>query len=143
MKRKTIRPAFVDFIPDRLEEGVLYICERYKTAAHKCCCGCGEEVITPLSPVDWSLRKEGVVVTLRPSIGNWSFACKSHYLISKNQVVWANGMSQWQIDRVQARDRADKKAYIEAVNLKKRKQTALISRIIRAWQSLVRWLKSL
>jgi len=53
MRKSTIKPTFVNIIPDKLEEGILYICERYRIAAHKCCCGCGEEVITPLTPVDW------------------------------------------------------------------------------------------
>lgn len=143
MRIKSITPVFVDLIPDRLEEGILYVCERYKTAAHKCCCGCGEEVITPLTPADWSVRKAGNVVSITPSIGNWSFACKSHYWIYKNQVVWARRMSQWQIDQVRARDKADKQAYIEAINRQKDKQTRPTSLIARLWQALVRWWKSL
>lgn len=144
MKNTSIRPEFVDIIPNHLEEGVLYICERYKTAIHKCCCGCGEEVVPPLSPVDWSIRIEGKgVISLSPSIGNWSFVCKSHYWISKNQVLWAGKMFQWQIDRVRARDKADKKVYIEAINRQKGKQARLTSWIARLWQSLARWWRSI
>lgn len=143
MRKTSITPVFVDFIPDRLENGILYICGQYNTAAHKCCCGCGEEVITPLTPADWTIRKAGNIVSLTPSIGNWSFACKSHYFITENQVVWARGMSQWQIDRVRERDRADKKAYVEMVNRQKEKQANPTSWIARLWQSLVRWWRSL
>lgn len=119
LKRSCISPLYVEVIPDQLEEGVLYICERYGTAIHKCCCGCGEEVVTPLSPVDWAVRREGETVTLSPSIGNWNFACRSHYLISNNRVIWARMLTPAQIERVKARDRADKELYIAAVNSEK------------------------
>lgn len=116
MRQQTVRPEFVEVIPERLEDGVLYICERYGTAAHTCCCGCGQEVITPLGPADWSLRREGGAVTLHPSIGNWSFPCRSHYFIRRNKVVWARSMNQSEIERVRRRDQIDKTAYIEEVN---------------------------
>ena len=46
MKRiDRLRPEFVDYIPENLDRGVLYISRRYKTATHLCCCGCGREVI--------------------------------------------------------------------------------------------------
>ena len=141
MSRSSITPAFVDTIPDRLEEGILYICERYRIAAHKCGCGCGEEVITPLTPADWSVHKEGNAISLTPSIGNWSFACKSHYWIRRNQVIWAGDLSQRQIDQVRIRDKADKAAYIASINRQKEKQENSTSLIAKLWQALIRWLK--
>lgn len=119
MRQMAIAPQFVEFIPDRLQEGVLYISEKYGTVVHKCCCGCGEEVVTPLSPADWQLRKEGNNVTLFPSIGNWNFNCQSHYWIRKNRVEWARMMSRQQIRRVQERDRHDKEHYVAQVNARK------------------------
>lgn len=116
MRQQTLRPEFVVVIPERLEDGVLYICEQYRTVAHNCCCGCGQEVITPLSPADWSLQRVGGSVTLHPSIGNWSFPCRSHYFIRRNQVVWAKSMSNSEVDRVRRRDQRDKAAYIKEVN---------------------------
>lgn len=143
MRILAITPVFVNTIPDRLEGGVLYVCEQYKIAAHKCCCGCGEEVITPLTPADWSIRKEGNVVSLMPSIGNWSFNCKSHYWISRNDVVWAGNMSQRQIDQVKARDRADKEIYIAAINRQKEQQQARPDSVVaKLWQALMRWWNS-
>lgn len=136
MRRSSITPLLVDIIPDRLEDGTLYICERYKTAAHKCCCGCGEEVITPLTPADWAIRREGNAVSLTPSIGNWSFACKSHYWISCNQVVWAGRLSSRQIDQVKARDKADKNAYIAAINRQKEQHAIPLSLFAKIWQTL-------
>jgi len=119
-KRQThVSHQFVDFIPERLDEGVVYISRRYGTAVHKCCCGCGEEVVTPLNPADWSLRVDGNVITLSPSIGNWSYACQSHYLIRRSKVVWAGKMSQQRIEKGRARERATKQAYFEAINRNK------------------------
>jgi hypothetical protein len=119
MRQTNLFHQFVEFIPERLDEGVLYVSQRYGTAAHKCCCGCGEEVITPLTPTDWSLRIEGNVATLHPSVGNWSFACRSHYWIRRGKVIWAGQISQQQIERGRVIDRAAKQAYFESANRKK------------------------
>jgi hypothetical protein len=107
MRVSHIRPLFVEFIPDHLEEGILYISQRYRTCSHLCCCGCGEEVVTPLSPAEWSVKREGDTVSLWPSIGNWDYACRSHYVIRQNRVRWAGQMTTKQIERVQRRDAAD------------------------------------
>lgn len=92
MRNKTIRPEFVESAPKQLSDGVIYISDRFRTALHKCSCGCGKEVVTPLNPAGWSYLLEKGKVTLKPSIGNWSFPCKSHYLIIQNKVVWASTM---------------------------------------------------
>lgn len=125
MKLRTIRPNFVEFIPKELDEGVLYISERYKVAVHKCASGCGEKVVTALSPADWQVRKRGDLVSLYPSIGNWNFACRSHYWIRDNRIVWAGDMSDAEVARVQQRDRADKARHIERVNAAKEDGAAM------------------
>ncbi|ODT21946.1 MAG: hypothetical protein ABS35_16015 [Kaistia sp. SCN 65-12] len=107
-----IRPEFVDFIPERLEPGVLYVSRRYSTASHLCCCGCGLEVVTPLSPAKWRLLESNGAVSLNPSVGNWSFPCRSHYWIKGNRVQWAGAMSAEQIAAVKARDRRDVEAMV-------------------------------
>lgn len=107
MRVDQVRPKFVEFIPDHLEEGVLYISQRFRTCSHKCCCGCGEEVVTPLSPAEWRLTSEGELVSLWPSVGNWDYACSSHYFIERNKVRWARAMTARQIAGVQRRDAAD------------------------------------
>lgn len=116
MKRQFLTPQFVEFIPENVEEGSLYISEIYKTAIHKCCCGCGEEVVTPLTPADWQLTLDGTLVSLFPSIGNWSYPCKSHYWIVRNKVEWAARMSPKEIQFVQERDRRDKQQYVAQLN---------------------------
>jgi len=142
MKTNSIIPVFVDTIPNHLEDGVLYICERYKTASHKCCCGCGEEVVTPLTPVDWSVHKVEDMVSLKPSIGNWSFGCRSHYYIHNSRVIWAATFPQWKIDIVRKRDKADKKVYIKAINQQKSKTLKIMVRISNLWEAIIHWLKS-
>lgn len=119
MRQKTLRPKFVESAPTQLEDGVLYISDRFRTALHKCCCGCGKEVVTPLNPAGWSYKMEGDSVTLKPSVGNWSFPCKSHYLIIRNEVVCAGAMTSRQIAAIQARDRRDQLAHIAQRNKEK------------------------
>ncbi|TAL06508.1 MAG: hypothetical protein EPO00_10980 [Chloroflexota bacterium] len=89
---------FVDAIPDRLQAGVLYVSMRYRTAVHLCPTGCGEEVVTPLGRDDWTLTFDGTV-SLRPSVGNWGLACRSHYWITRDAVVWAATWSREQVAR--------------------------------------------
>lgn len=109
---RRIAHVFVDFIPDKLEEGRLYVSIRFATAAHKCCCGCGLEVTTPISPVDWKLTYDGETVSLDPSIGNWSFPCQSHYWIERNNVIWARRWSRRRVEAVRDLDRAEKQEYL-------------------------------
>jgi hypothetical protein len=95
---------FVDSIPEQLREGTVYVCVRYATVVHRCCCGCGREVVTPLSPTDWTLLFDGASVSLRPSIGNWNFPCQSHYWIQHDRVRWAGRWSREQIEAGRAAD---------------------------------------
>jgi hypothetical protein len=97
MKTKMLEHTFQSIIPDNLEENKLYISLDYNTAIHKCACGCGEEVVTPLSPSDWKLIYNGENVTLSPSIGNWSYTCRSHYWIREDRIVWAENWSEEKI----------------------------------------------
>ncbi len=89
----TINHEFVDYIPDAIKEGTVYVCVPFATVVHRCCCGCGNEVVTPLSPTDWKLIFDGQSISLDPSVGNWSFPCQSHYWIRRNKVVWARRWS--------------------------------------------------
>jgi len=89
MKIESIRPVFVEFIPEVLEEGTLYISIPYATASHKCACGCGELVVTPIKPItQWTLTIDKELISLSPSVGSWSLECKSHYYITNNRVIW-------------------------------------------------------
>jgi hypothetical protein len=79
----------------------------YGTAVHSCCCGCGHEVVTPLTPTDWCLTFNGETISLWPSIGNWNLPCRSHYVIEGNQVI---GSGPWGKDRILAEQKRDKVA---------------------------------
>jgi hypothetical protein len=97
--RKTVllTHKFVEFIPRELEANTIYVSIPYATAIHNCCCGCGNRVVTPISPADWKLIFDGRSISLEPSIGNWSFPCQSHYWITNNNVVWARRWSKNEI----------------------------------------------
>ncbi|HEY3412779.1 MAG TPA: DUF6527 family protein [Armatimonadota bacterium] len=109
MSRDTaLRHEFVEFVPDDLEQGTVYVSIPYATAVHKCCCGCGNEVVTPLSPTDWALTFDGATVSLSPSIGNWGFSCRSHYWIRRNTVTWARPWSPGEVAAGRLRERLEK-----------------------------------
>ena len=111
MRIVRLEAELVEFIPEQLAPGVLYVSRRYSTAAHLCCCGCGLEVITPLNPAKWHFHQCDGSVSLSPSIGNWSFPCQSHYWIEEGLIRWAGAMSPAAIAAVKARDRMDARAY--------------------------------
>jgi hypothetical protein len=102
---------FVEFIPEKVKEGTLYISCTHCTAIHKCCCGCSREVVTPLSPTGWQLTFDGKTVSLYPSIGSWSLPCQSHYFITKNKVIWAPKWNNKQIARGRAKEERAKERY--------------------------------
>ena len=104
MRRLHIQHEFVEFIPERLEQGKLYISIPYATATHLCCCGCGFEVSNPITPTDWTLSFDGESVSLTPSIGNSSFPCQSHYWIDQNRVCWESRMTRGLTDASRRRD---------------------------------------
>jgi hypothetical protein len=103
----TLQYRFVEFIPDTIEEGVIYISFQYCTAIHKCVCGCDNEVVTPLSPTDWELTFNGKTISLYPSIGNWSFECQSHYWIRGSQIKHAG---KWENSEIRSNRKHGKNA---------------------------------
>jgi hypothetical protein len=98
VKQHSLQHEFVEHFPDHAEDGTIYISITFATAMHRCCCGCGNRVITPLSPTGWTLIFDGNI-SLDPSIGNWSFPCQSHYWIIRNKVEWAR---RWSPDEIAA-----------------------------------------
>lgn len=101
----SIRHEFVEFMPPALEDGVLYVSIEYGTMAHRCCCGCGNKVVTPLSPAQWRLTYDGESVSLSPSVGSHDLACRSHYWIRENRVHWARKWTEDQVTEGRAADR--------------------------------------
>jgi hypothetical protein len=118
---KQLIPRFLETIPAEIEEGILYISMNLHTASHKCPCGCGHRVVTPLSSAGWILLFDGKRVSLDPSIGNWSKPCQSHYWITNNEIEWA---PQWSKERIARGLLKDKKALEEYYSPTKENQTS-------------------
>ena len=101
MKQNNYVTEFVKEIPndEELQDGILYIAPHYAAAVHKCMCGCGAKVVTPLNigenkfnnAWNWNYIKN---VSLNPSIGNFQFCCKSHYFLTEGKVIWCQGRRQ-------------------------------------------------
>lgn len=108
MKGARYTDELVERFPDEPQEGVLYVSMEYATALHLCMCGCGESVITPLTPTDWRMTYDGETISLAPSVGNWSMACQSHYWLEVGRVRWSERWSAKQIAAGRDRDRLAK-----------------------------------
>jgi CDGSH-type Zn-finger protein len=89
----TLEPIFVQYIPKIIEENKIYISMEYGASVHLCACGCKEKVHLPFDDgTNWwtlTISKDKTKVSFKPSIGRWQSACKSHYYITNNEVIWA------------------------------------------------------
>ena len=121
----------VQYIPTKLDSGVLYVAEAFGAAAHLCACGCGTIVRTPLDR--WSFTETRDGPTLEPSIGNWQEPCQSHYWIERGVVEWAPKWTLEQIATGRQREEARRRRHYDAFNQEHTR------RITRFW----RWLKEL
>jgi hypothetical protein len=140
--QQTIKSEFVDFIPEVLAPGILYVSMQYKSVAHLCCCGCGSKVVTPLSPTGWRLSYNGKAISLSPSIGNWKLECQSHYWIEDNQIEWAGRWTAQQIERGFAHDQQDKAAYFQdQTSNTERREASTPQQPEGIWKTFARWWK--
>lgn len=100
---QNIKVKYIKYIPrlNEMEDLTLYISREFSTASHKCICGCGEEVVTPLGKGFWTLKDLNNRVSLSPSIGNWNFPCQSHYFIKNNKIILAEQMNKKEITILQ------------------------------------------
>ncbi|MGY2733604.1 DUF6527 family protein [Sphingomonas sp. UYP23] len=103
-----LRHDFVDTVPEQLDEGVLYVSLGHATMLHLCACGCGSEVVLPLAPTDWKLTFDGVAISVWPSVGSWSLACRSHYVVDRGRVRWAGDWTDEEVAEGRRRDRRRK-----------------------------------
>lgn len=138
---ETLQYKFVHSIPDQIEELTLYISVEYRTAIHKCICGCGNEVVTPFSPTDWEFSYDGESVSLSPSIGNWSFDCQSHYWIVKNKIRHASKWDRNEIEYNRKVDKKNKNGFYSEKNLKSSKVEKKIIISDELPESFSRWAK--
>lgn len=143
----TLEPQFVEFIPEKLEDGKIYVSETYATAVHKCCCGCGQKVVTPLSPTGWRLTIDRGKVSLYPSIGSWSFPCRSHYWVKRNEIQWSYDLTQHEINAARRYDAKMKESYFGSEKLptdspaETDERDREVSKPPKSvWQKLMKWL---
>lgn len=101
----SLKAIFLAELPERLEDGILYVSRECCVALHNCACGCGEEVSTPLVPTEYNLNMHEDGPSIWPSIGNHDFACASHYIIKRGRIVWAGRMTRAEIDAGREYDR--------------------------------------
>jgi hypothetical protein len=139
-----LKHRFVEFMPEVLEEGILYVSIEYCTVLHKCACGCGNTVVTPITPTDWQLKFDGRTISLSPSIGNWSFDCQSHYWIENNLIRWAGKWHKNHIVNGRMQDTLNKQQYFNeipfALPLADEQKPADAAKKIWTLQSIWRWL---
>lgn len=92
---KLYRARFVDDVPDKFDNRIIYIIENegyYWQAVMICPCGCKKilhmNLIKEHRP-SWKFKinKKGII-TLHPSI-NRIVGCRSHFFIREGKVVWA------------------------------------------------------
>ncbi len=146
-RRTSLSHRYVEFIPKELEDGVLYISNRFRTASHKCCCGCGHKVVTPLNSAKWRLVDHGTTVSLAPSVGLGTLPCRSHYWVRRSQIDWYPNMTGAQTAKAQQADRYASQVYTgerlpPLAHVTPRPISPPASNM-RWWDTLWTWLKSL
>lgn len=93
------RYELADRIPKQMREGVVYHTREFELAGLLCACGCGYR-ITLLVPDSHQVWDEEGYATIRPSVGVFDAACKSHYVISAGHVQWLPAFTGAQATRI-------------------------------------------
>lgn len=76
----------VQYVPEPMERGVLYVSEEFGCAVHLCGCGCGQRTVTPLDPGGWTLTEAPSGPSLSPSIQQRG-GCRSHYWVRDGAII--------------------------------------------------------
>lgn len=132
MMIERIRLEAVEFMPAQLELGVLYVSEKYRTAAHLCACGCGEKVRTQLGDLGWRLIKGRSGPTLYPSIGNWQKPCRSHYYIRNGRILWQGAWTDEEVLEGRRAEEMRRDTYIQA---QREGQWSRFKRWLKRWRA--------
>lgn len=117
MKIDRMRLELIEFMPSTLEPGVLYVSQKYRTAAHLCACGCGEKIRTQLGPLGWRFTNQRQGPSLYPSIGNWQKPCRSHYFIKSGLIIWAPAQTEAEVLHWRQTEMRRRDAYFNERNL--------------------------
>lgn len=126
----------VHYMPKDLAPGILYVSEEFAVAGHLCACGCGNKVMTPLGPTEWSFTDTPHGPSLRPSIGSWQLHCRSHYWIDRGTVEWSGAWSPERVERGRRAEQARRRDYYES-----RKRAPTAARIERWLDRVVSWFR--
>ena len=89
-------------------------------------------------------------MSLWPSIGNWSFPCRSHYWVVENRVEWSYDMTPEEIDAGRRRDAWIKDRYVKTGKLETPSGSRPAAPVwddgkpeaLSWWEKLKRWLGS-
>jgi len=73
---------------EQMEQGKVYVVDRYQTTSHLCCCGCGERIVMSIDSLGWKYSEKDNRPTFSPSIGGFGLPCKSQYSIRDGEVIW-------------------------------------------------------
>lgn len=119
MKLETIIRQDVEYMPKQLAPGILYVSEKYETAAHLCACGCGAKIRTPLGPTEWVVRPDTAGPSLWPSVGNWQRPCQSHYIIESGNIIWCGKWTPEQVAAGRFHEETRRRAFYNAMYAKK------------------------
>ncbi len=136
-KMTTLRLQRVHYMPKELEPGILYVSEEFDVAGHLCACGCGNKVMTPLSPTEWSFHESEKGPSLRPSIGNWQLPCTSHYWVDGGKVEWSRAWSPEQVERGRRGEEERRRAYYES----RKAKDGLAARVRRWLEHVLSWFR--
>lgn len=116
----------VQYLPTKLESGILYVSFEFSVSGHLCACGCGAKVITPLIPTEWKFTEKKGLPTLNPSIGNWQLPCRSHYWIIDGRIEWSYDISDYQIEQGWRKEEKYRRAYFD----NRKKQKSVFSELV-------------
>jgi len=119
-------------MPDKFEQGILYVSAEFQTAGHLCACGCGNKVWTPIKPAEWSFTIDTKGPSLKPSIGNGQLNCKSHYIIRNGKILWLNPITD-----------EDTEFDLAAANFRRKKYYNNLYPKQGIFNKIMNWLKSL
>ena len=120
-------------LPSVLASHILYVSDEYEIACHLCACGCGCKVYTPLGKAEWQfLATDGGLPSLRPSIGNWTLPCRSHYWLRQGRISWASDWSDDQVKVGRAYETEQRRILHASENVPKLKPPTI-------WQSFANW----
>lgn len=122
----------VQYMPQVLDEGVLYVAEEFGAAAHLCACGCRTKIRTPLGATEWKLSEDAAGVSLSPSVGNWQQPCRSHYWIRSGEIHWSGSWSEEQVQAGRTAEAMRRESYYG------RRRGG---RLRRAWQAIRRLIR--